>query len=714
MIAHLMKLPAWLIWRTEPNPKGDHLKPLKVPLHWDGLTRHSSANPAPLLTYDQAVACASMTGCMLGFRPQPEHGVCCLDLDDCLDSAGNPNDFAQKWISYLPGAAIEVSWSGRGLHLWFSHKLPDPGRHGKKNGIELYGSNQFIAMGRYLGGDAAADCTPQLAQILAAYFPQETTPTVNPERVEWDVKSPAAQLEAATDIADALRWHDPDSYDEWVACGQALCGLGETGYALWATWSATSTRYPGGADLGRWDTFSGARTGYQSILKRAQARGWVNPRKGVQVKAEDVFKPVAVQELPAKASIEGEKTLAGNGMRLSEVSAGGPKLESSVSNIARVLRDYRNVIEFAHDSFKDRPMLFNGTKQWIEAGEYELLQCVEKLELSGFKPVAMATMKNAVTLLSKERKFDSAIEWANGLQWDGVPRIETAMSRYFGTVDSPYTRAVGMYLFTALAGRCLVPGIQADMAVILVGPQGGRKSSAIAALAPYHDAYVNVSLNDKDKELAMRVKGRLIAELPELAGLSRRDIEHTRDWITRRVEQWRGMRQDELTNYARRFVIIGNSNEREILDDPHGNRRWLPVDSLRADDAAVAQDRDQLWAEGVAYFRANGIQWEAAEGLARSQHGAFEVSDSWEDAIQSWLALPPQKDAEFRQPGAKSNSECGVRVLDVLKFALQFTPDRIRKSDEMRAAKILRKLSYLNRTTAINGISAKWWFKAHK
>lgn len=89
-----------------------------------------------------------------------------------------------------------------------------------------------------------------------------------------------------------------------------------------------------------------------------------------------------------------------------------------------------------------------------------------------------------VLLAADEQPFDSAITWLNGLEWDGVPRIECFYHTHFGTADTPYTRAVSMYMWTALAGRVLEPGIKADMVPILVGPQGCGKSSGVEALSP--------------------------------------------------------------------------------------------------------------------------------------------------------------------------------------------------------------------------------------
>ena len=88
MIAHLVKHPFFTLWATRPNPVPGK-KALKVPLHLDGVTPHSLADPATPLDWHTALACAEFTGARLGFRPHTSTRICCIDLDNCIDASGN-------------------------------------------------------------------------------------------------------------------------------------------------------------------------------------------------------------------------------------------------------------------------------------------------------------------------------------------------------------------------------------------------------------------------------------------------------------------------------------------------------------------------------------------------------------------------------------------------------------------------------------------------
>jgi primase-polymerase (primpol)-like protein len=79
----------------------------------------------------------------------------------------------------FPGAAIEVSQSGCGLHIWgsYSGNMPEHGCKNEAFRIELYTENQFIALGRpeSAQGDAAVDCTVGLQCAIVLYFPPDSS-----------------------------------------------------------------------------------------------------------------------------------------------------------------------------------------------------------------------------------------------------------------------------------------------------------------------------------------------------------------------------------------------------------------------------------------------------------------------------------------------------------------------------------------------------------
>lgn len=132
-------------------------------------------NPAEWV--DAAAACDLIQlagpGHGLGFLFTEQDPFFFVDLDKCLQPDGTSwSPVALDILGRLPGAAVEVSQSGQGLHVFGVGTPPD---HGCKNvplGLELYTSGRFVALtGTNAVGSAATDCSATLPGLVASYFP---------------------------------------------------------------------------------------------------------------------------------------------------------------------------------------------------------------------------------------------------------------------------------------------------------------------------------------------------------------------------------------------------------------------------------------------------------------------------------------------------------------------------------------------------------------
>jgi hypothetical protein len=90
-------------------------------------------------------AAASATGAPLGFVLGD--GIGCIDLDGCLDEHGIPNEAARVLLAYYEGSYVEVSPSGRGLHIWGT-AVPQRGfkRMWRGQRIEFYSQGRYITV----------------------------------------------------------------------------------------------------------------------------------------------------------------------------------------------------------------------------------------------------------------------------------------------------------------------------------------------------------------------------------------------------------------------------------------------------------------------------------------------------------------------------------------------------------------------------------------
>jgi hypothetical protein len=371
-----------------------------------------------------------------------------------------------------------------------------------------------------------------------------------------------------------------------------------------------------------------------------------------------------------------------------------------------LMRDDVCGLRIAYDQFRDEVMCADpGTDDWRPFRDADYFSIRVELETGGvgFKPISHDLLRQAVMAVAEALAFDSAIYWVRSLKWDGVPRVAQFLTRYFGVEDNEYHRAVSLYQWTGQAGRVLVPGIKADMAMILTGPQGKMKSSAIAAMVPDIQFFCEIGFSESEDNLARKMRGKLIAEIAELRGLHTRDNEHIKSFMSRPVEQWTPKYKEFTTSYARRLMFVGTSNEDEILADSTGNRRWLPVKAHNDIDlAGIVADRNQLWAEASVLFEKGGVAWQDAQRLAPAQHGDFEVRDSWEDVVRDWL----DTDDGMSPP---NRSVPHLRVHDVLSKALRVDISKVTRKEELRCARILKTLGYERKKIRI-GDRASWAF----
>lgn len=100
-------------------------------------------------------------------------GLFALDLDHCRDGAGwLPH--VSAFMARFPGAAIEASVSGNGLHIIGScaGELPKHGVNNVGYRMQMYTEARFIALtGIYASGSPLTDLTRELHAFLGQYFP---------------------------------------------------------------------------------------------------------------------------------------------------------------------------------------------------------------------------------------------------------------------------------------------------------------------------------------------------------------------------------------------------------------------------------------------------------------------------------------------------------------------------------------------------------------
>jgi hypothetical protein len=130
-------------------------------------------------------------------------GVGVLDIDKALQDDGTWSPIAQELCRKFHGAYIEVSQSGRGIHIFFRY-LNEAPAHRKRHtglGIEFYTELRFIGVtGTNAQGDETFDATHMLPHLIAQYFP----PGAELSSDGWTTE-PAPQWDGPTDDDELIR-----------------------------------------------------------------------------------------------------------------------------------------------------------------------------------------------------------------------------------------------------------------------------------------------------------------------------------------------------------------------------------------------------------------------------------------------------------------------------------------------------------------------------
>jgi hypothetical protein len=383
--------------------------------------------------------------------------------------------------------------------------------------------------------------------------------------------------------------------------------------------------------------------------------------------------------------------------------------QTSVNMLLALRRPDECGCRLALDTFTEETLFAEGDAELRPMQDEDYFTLRVNLERRGFKgTVGPELVKAAARAVARENSFDSARQWLEGLAWDGVPRIDEFMVRYLRTEDSAYACTLGRYLWTALAGRVLVPGSRVDMSPVLIGAQGAGKTRAVAAIAPWPSAFAEIDLSHRDADLARSVRGALVVELGELRGLRTKDAEAIKSWLSRTRDDWVEKYKEFKTCLPRRFVTIGTTNEDDFLADSTGERRWLPLRVGKVDVEAIERDRAQLWAEGAAVFAQHGVAWQGAEELAPAQHEAFKAVDPWEADVLSWL-LAPVADPDGKIPAGIRRGEQPVHLPSLLGHCLGMAAHVKHAGHTRRLAAVLRRLGFEKRRGPGGAVKSLWY-----
>lgn len=339
-------------------------------------------------------------------------------------------------------------------------------------------------------------------------------------------------------------------------------------------------------------------------------------------------------------------------------------------------------IEILSGPFKDVPRASLETEvaNWLAMSDYRL---------------AMKSYEVGEQILSVARKnpIDPLKEYLEGLKWDGKTRVRKFFDRYFkARGDLVHLEVISKKWLVSCVARALQPGCKVDTVLILQGLQNAGKSAAMRILGGkfFNDSPVNPT--DKDSRAAL--SRFWLLELAELTTLRKNDVETLKSFFSAQEDYIRPPYGRVAEIFPRRCIYVGTTNADEMLVDITGNRRYWPVEVVEIDLPGLEADRDQLWAEAVALYKAGEKWWltkDEAEMAERVASAYVKVSH-YEEPILKWLL--------GIKPSARPLT---VTVGQVASQALGMTVERMQHGAFVEIGFALKRLNFRKQRVRVAG-----------
>lgn len=599
---YLKGIDAWILWRAEPNGKGEYIK---RPKQADGKKAAKVNDPSTWSSfeavreaYESGVACHG-----IGFVLTPESEVVFIDVDKSTDAKMAEKGSLRTYAEYSP--------SGTGVHLYlrgkpkknYKHKVIVEA-HGYE--LEMYHQGRFMTVtGQRIGDkpdleadqafiDRAVDTV--FAQKERKNKAQTDAPADAPDAPDdWDGTTDQDIINLMLNSRNgkeikALLDGDTSSYGEdHSGADMALCN-----YLAFYTGKDEEQMYRIFCSSGLYREKTDRPTGDSTYIERTI-------QKAVD-EAREVYKPKQGDAaFPSLFSMDG----------IEFGENGAPKQTRNNINIifrqAPGLQRLGRLNEFTgfFEIWETPPWRHKEDTNimWRDIDDAKLRNLIaEKYGMEGKEKI-----DDIKTSLFYDNKYHPIKDYLNGVSWDGEARLERFFIDFLGADDSDYTRRVTEMQLVAAVDRIFNPGVKHDEAVVLQGAQGAGKSYVLGKLGM---EWFNESMIDmKSKEGYMSLKGSWIVDLAELSGVKRVNNEELKSFISATEDVFREPYSKYTVRQPRQNIFFGTTNDAEFLRDETGNRRFLiiPVEKWKRsknpfnelDQAYV----DQVWAEAMHKFK---------------------------------------------------------------------------------------------------------------
>ena len=256
----------------------------------------------------------------------------------------------------------------------------------------------------------------------------------------------------------------------------------------------------------------------------------------------------------------------------------------------------------------------------------------------------------SVDIISHENSYNPFKEAIEGLEWDGIERMEEYFIKWVNVKDTPLNRTMTRKWFYALIKRLYEPGCKFDhMLIIHDNVQGSGKTTVVERLVsclgiPY-GVCGTLTCDTSDKDNVDKMNSSWIVSIDELTEFLKAEPEKTKQLITQTQDVARLPYQRHSKTYYRHCVFVGTTNMDYFLKDYTGDeeRRYWVMEAngvkwhLRNDTKDFTDEYiQQVIAEAYFTYKSNpkyfynGLSGEETESLidVQQRHKTFNNDET--------------------------------------------------------------------------------------
>lgn len=256
-------------------------------------------------------------------------------------------------------------------------------------------------------------------------------------------------------------------------------------------------------------------------------------------------------------------------------------------------------------------------------------------------------VNDTIDIVAQDHAFHPVEEYLEGLQWDGVSRIET----WLPGEQNAHTQRVARLVAVQAVARVLNPGVKVDNCLILSGGEGLGKTRFIEMMSRGWHTQLGSIEGSALRDTVMHMSKSWITISDEGVAMKKADADALKQFITLTHDNVRLPYARETVDLPRRQVIWGTTNNVVFLRAQEGNRRFLVVEVTKKIDEFTDEYVDQVWAEAVHIWKESRAKYgvrsnpdlylsDEEEAVAKSVREAATEEDPLVGRIQNYLEMP--------------------------------------------------------------------------